>query len=298
MKNGKLNGSRSDNDLHVPDLSTRRDREDERLWATSPSWVTHNSAVGVEWKKAIARYAATHIIGYGDVLQLASGTTLNYLMDEIIETQATRNTCLDLIILTSNLQVLAKGRDALYRNPSAFGNTQIILTGGMLSFALDSLVGEYAANGVRLDIVYPRTVFFGAAGLTFCEGLTLTYQFQDQISTQLAYATRPTDQRVILCDHTKFGRKTGWKAEVNIRSLLENCSRCSVISTLPDEEEALRLVAQEEESLRWLLEPMIDDPQFENKDFQLVLIDRTASVRKILSLRDLREAKRPIVPPR
>jgi DeoR/GlpR family transcriptional regulator of sugar metabolism len=229
---------------------------------TSPSWVTHNSEIGVEWKRAIARYAATHMIGYGDVLQLASGTTLNFLMEEIVETQANQHT-LDLIILTSNLQVLAKGRDTLYRNPSAFGNTQIILTGGMLSFALDSLVGEYAANGVRLDIVYPRTVFFGATRLTFREGLTLTYQFQDQISTQLAYATRPTDHRVILCDHAKFGKKTGFRAEINIRSLLENCSQCSVISTLPDEEVALRVVEQEEESLRWLLEPMIDDPQFE-----------------------------------
>lgn len=221
-------------------------------------------------------------------------------MDELISAQAVRKSCLDLIILTSNLQVLAKGRNALYRDPSVFGNTQIILTGGMLLFSLDSLTGEYAANGVRLDIVYPRTVFFGAAGLTFREGLALTYQFQDQISTQIAYATRPTEHRVILCDHTKFGKKTGYKAEIGIRSLLEACSECSVISTVPeegqsgpdDDQSALRVIEQEVESFRWLLEPLVDDPQFEGKDFRLLLVNADGLLMRELSLSALRGAKR------
>src|SRR5688572_30319364 len=158
--------------------------------STVPAWLFRRISLAPQWKRALARYAATHLVKAGDVVQMASGTTLNCLMDELISLQ--HNTgALDLLVMTTNLQVLAKGRDAHNSRPDVFGSMQIVLTGGTLHPSLDSLTGTYAAKGVGNDMIVPDVVFFGAAGLSCCGGrLTLSYHFQDEMSTQHAYATR------------------------------------------------------------------------------------------------------------
>ena len=259
------------------------------------AWVMESSRLAPEWKHALAHHAATHLIQYGDVIQLGSGTTFNCLMDKIIERQVRSKKAFDLIILTTNLQVLAKGRDAQTMDPSIFGTMQIVLTGGALQTSLDSLTGEYAAKGVSYNFIYPRTVFLGAAGLSFKENqLTIMYQFQDELSTQVAYATRPTSHRVILCDHKKLGKKAGWNAELSIGKLLRNTDECTFISTLPARDHPedgiyIKTILEEEDAFLALLEPLVSNEEYSDKNVAFRLIDKDGAVKREHSLSALRE---------
>lgn len=264
-----------------------------------PAWVKNTSRRSPDWKRAIANYAAIHLIEYGDVIQVGSGTTFNALMDKIIERQLDTQEAFDLIVLTSNLQILAKGRDAQNRDQSLFGTMQIILTGGSLNMSLDSLTGEYAAKGVYSDFIFPTTTFFGASGLSFSGGLTIRYQFEEELSTQVAYAKRPTAQRVLLCDHTKLGRKIGLNAGLSIEDLLERTDKCFVISTLPDNnsEESLqeiKVIEQEEEGLKTLLTRLLEDDtrgEYSDKEFALRLVSLEGEVKREISLSKLRSER-------
>lgn len=264
-----------------------------------PAWVKKCSRRAPDWKRAIANYAAIHLIGYGDVIQVGSGTTFNALMDKIIERQLDTQDAFDLIVLTSNLQVLAKGRDAQSRDQSLFGTMQIILTGGSLNMSLDSLTGEYAAKGVYSDFIFPTTTFFGASGLSFCDGLTIRYQFEEEISTQVAYAKRPTDQRVLLCDHTKLGKKVGLNAGLSIEDLLLDTDKCFVISTLPDNKseessQEIKVIEQEEKALNDLLTRLLDEDtggRYSEKEFALRLVGLEGEVKREISLSKLRNER-------
>jgi DeoR/GlpR family transcriptional regulator of sugar metabolism len=276
--------------------------------STVPAWVTQCSQLAPRWKQALSRHAASHLIRYGDVIQLGSGTTFNSLMDEIVDLQVKGKKALDLIILTSNLQILAKGRDAQITDPSIFGTMQIVLTGGALQVSLDSLTGEYAAKGVRFDFIYPRTVFLGAAGLSFRDQMTITYQFQDEISIQVAYATRPTEHRVILCDHTKLGKRAAWNAELTLealgnpksidttytKSLLAHTNKCTIITTLPNANDPqdgayVKTIEEEEKAFLALLEPLILSKEYADKELALRLVGPHGEVKREHSLRALRD---------
>jgi DeoR/GlpR family transcriptional regulator of sugar metabolism len=271
--------------------------QDRKHVSVEPAWVKQCSTFAPEWKRAIAEYSAIHLIDYGDVIQLGSGTTFNAVMDRIIERQLDTKIALDLIILTSNLQVMAKGRDAQSKYQGIFGTMQIILTGGALQMSLDSLTGEYAAKGVSSESIYPKTTFFGARGLSFRGELTIRYQFEEEISTQVAYATRPTERRVLLCDHTKLGTKGGWKAGLTIESLLSTTDKCFVISTLPDDNsedsaQAIKTIEEEEQELRSLLSRLLaadSAGKYAKKEFALRLLDIDGNVKRETSLSMLRD---------
>jgi DeoR/GlpR family transcriptional regulator of sugar metabolism len=265
------------------DVAISIDREKHGIL---PAWVQMSSEVAVDWKQALARHAATHLLNYGNAVQIGSGTTFNFLMDQIVDRQKHKRQPLDLIILTTNLQVLEKGRDARHADPEIFNDMQIILTGGSLQLSLHSLAGEYAAEGVRTEIIFPRIVFLGAAGLTFDGGeVTITYQFQDELSTQVSYATRPTVQRVILCDHTKLGTKAAWKAEITAQAMLARADECIIISTMPDDDDAeIRKIKQQIHCFEKVLEKLAQEPSLDAKDFALRLVNKQGDVHKEYSL--------------
>jgi len=277
---------------------------------TSPTWVTYSSEVHRELKRALAHYAAFHLIRYGNMLLIGSGTTLNSLMDEIIGRHIQEKKAFDLIILTSNLQVMAKGRDAQLgmsrdaplgrgksqNQPAAtnlFSEMQTILTGGTLRSSLDSLTGQYAARGVNNEEIYPDWVFFGAAGLSFRnKQLTIRYHFQDEIATQEAYATRPTEHRVLLCDHTKLGTKSGLKANLTIDSLIETAERCTIITTLPAESSGeFRGVQTEIDAFKELLLDLVSRrPDYADR-VALRLVDLEGNVTQDITVRSVLKSR-------
>jgi DeoR/GlpR family transcriptional regulator of sugar metabolism len=243
-----------------------------------------------EWKQVLAQHAATHLpLKYGQVIQIGSGTTLNYLMDEIIRVQTAEDPALDLVIVTSNLQVFWRGRNALYDHPKQFANTQVILTGGLFHSSLDSLVGAYAAEGIRADVILPDTLFFGAAGLSFQGGVSLSYQFDVELATQVAYATRQVHLRVLLCDHTKLGKRRPFRADLSIESLLEKATDCLVLSTLPDDDiEARENIAKEQEALTDSLKRLASNLKYRRNNFTFRLLERDGRVNGEISLKVIR----------
>jgi len=243
------------------------------------------SEVAVGWKRAIARHASTHLIEYGSAVQMGAGTTFSMLMDEIVAQQVQTKKSLDLIVMTTNLEVMAKGRDARMVHADLLQSMQIILTGGSLQSSLGALVGPYAVEGIRAEKIRPNVVFFGAAGVSFANGLSIRYQFADELATQEAYATRPTDARVLLCDHTKLGRQCGWQAEITVDAALAHTDKFLIITTYPAEnqEECIRL-GEQIQAFDKMLDGLATDDRLDPKDFALRLINLDGEVVKELSL--------------
>src|SRR5205823_2056836 len=100
----------------------------------------------------------------GHIVQLAAGTTNMFIMDALIETQLKSNKGLDIVIMTTSLPIIAKGREAKERHVEQLQGMQLILTGGALHGPTDSLIGSYAVEGVSSPMLRPTVVFCGAAG--------------------------------------------------------------------------------------------------------------------------------------
>lgn len=232
----------------VPSVSARPIVDDDR------DWIKTRRTKAPRWKKILGDYTAGHLLDAQQMAELGSGTQLYAVMNSIVEHRIK-----DLQILTNNLQVLAKGRAA-----KDLGAMNIILIGGTLNTSLDCTSGPTAAEGVRSRKYKPQIVVFGAIGVSFLGGLSVTYAFEDEESVQVAFATRPTDRRVLLFDHTKLGKTFGKTADITIPQMLHDARECLLISTYPDEgdsdlgEETLeqfdQRLATEEAALKMLLE--------------------------------------------
>lgn len=214
--------------------------EKEGFPRSESSWVTHCSKLQTDYKRAISNHVVTHLLGFSQVIQMGSGTTINSLMGAIIDFQTKENNSLDLTILTTNLEIARMGMEAADRNAALFRSTQVIITGGTLLESLYSLVGDYAAKNVHTELILPDIVFIGVAGIGFFDNdIHFSYHFEQELTTQESYATRKTERRIILCDHTKLGKTTRWQAtKTNISQLLNDTNECIIISSYPDKEDS------------------------------------------------------------
>jgi hypothetical protein len=245
-----------------------------------------------DWKMTLVHHVVTHgFISYGDSLWLGSGTTPIHLMKGIVAAQVAKREAPDLAIVTSNLQVLYAMRDAQRDNADIFSNTQVILTGGRLNSSLDSLIGDYAVQAVNGDWFSPRTVFFGAAGLTFKGGLNISFQFEEEISTQVAFATRPTSKRVLLVDHTKLGKPSFSKAKLSLESLMKDAEVCFVITTVDKKDpDSIARIESERRSLDDLLAPLRKKNDLKAKDFVFRVINSDNAVEFEVRLHEPKQA--------
>lgn len=230
--------------------------------ARDTSWVSYHSGLNVDYKRAISAYAVSHYLEFGQVIQLGSGTTLNALMSQITDYQRNMQKPLDLIILTTNLEIAQMGKEAAESDPKIFHSTQVIITGGILLPSLYSLVGDYAARNVRTPLIEPDIVFIGVAGIGFSPpNGRITYHFDQELKTQESYITRPARHRIILCDHSKLGNTSRWCSEATLRSLLANTDECTILSSYPSEtdkslgrEREKQVVDEQIESFRRLMD--------------------------------------------
>lgn len=277
--------------MQPPEKATR---EPEYL---SQSWISLSAQRAQEWKQAMGIFATTHYIHYGMTMQVGSGTTMNVLTDEIIARQRATRMPLDLNILTSNLQVLARVQEAKVSDPGGSGFTDVILAGGELNASLDCLVGDTTVKAICSEDMFPNIVFMGAGGLTFENGdLELAFQFRDELSTLHAFATRPTDHRVILCDHTKLGLKYGFKAtSITCRAALEHTRKLTILTTCPDDSDdaqgyAAAKVAVEESAFNKMIADINSRGMYDDKDVVLTILGIDGAVRREMSLQGLRRA--------
>ena len=258
------------------------------------TWIVRSADKADEWKRALSHHVVSHgFIHYGDSLLIGSGTTLIYLSRALVESQLAKQEALDLAILTSNFQVQYNMRDAQRNNAAIFGDTQVIITGGRLNHSLDSLVGGFAASAVQAPNLHPNIVFFGASGLTFQERMHVTYHFEEEISTQVAFATRPTVNRILLCDHTKIGCKSFYDANLSIESLMETAKNCYVITTYdPSNTVAVDTLSREQAALTEQLSALIDRQDLIEKDFIFRMIRADGAVEREVRLDELRHRRR------
>jgi hypothetical protein len=266
----------------------RRTQADDR--GNLRTWVLRQRDKAGVWKAGLVAHVVTHdFIRYGDSLLLGSGTTPIYLMKALVDAQVAKREALDLAIVTSNLQVLYEVRDALRRNADVLGNTQVIVTGGRINNSLDSMIGDHAALSILSDLFNPRRVFVGAAGLSFRGGLNISFQFEEEISTQRAFATRSTTDRILLCDHEKVGVQSFYNLKLSIEELMESAQNCYVITTYdPKSPEIVAIMEDEERALRELLQPLATKREFDGKDFIFRMVHADGSVERELRLSDLR----------
>jgi DeoR/GlpR family transcriptional regulator of sugar metabolism len=268
-----------------PAKSKNDDRNGPQLASRRATWVQTRSEVAIEWKRAVSNYAATHLIQHGDVVQGGPGTTNVEFMESLVARQVATKRGLDLIFMTTSLPVMAKGRDAKEKHVEILQGMQLILTGGAFQGPIDSLVGPYAVQGIRSEMLRPNWVFFGSAGLSFAPSFSIRYQFDDELATQEAYATRPTDHRVLLCDHTKLGRNVGWKANLNVESILEHAKSFQIVTTYPDTADPSRAFVDEQvEGFRNLLKNLAEEigrhehHPLRGKEFALRLVNKSGEV--------------------
>ncbi|SPF36039.1 hypothetical protein SBA4_180041 [Candidatus Sulfopaludibacter sp. SbA4] len=274
------NHTLTDGPIKMPDVTKSPQADPER--AVDTTWVARHKDMAMEWKRAIARWVANHYIRYGDVVQVGSGTQMTTFIEGIQDRQSDKKERLDLLVLTSNLEVAPTGRQ-----PGKYP-MRIILTGGEVLESLYCLAGEYAARAVSTELFFPRVVVLGAAGIKFTDQRPLSYHFPDEVSTQVAYATRPTEHRIIMCDHTKFGFHDGLKADLTLRDLLAGAEKCTVVTSMPDNDQvAVDRLKGEEDALRKSLNALPKN-EFAGKDFVLEFVSRDGTRAGGLSLKEER----------
>jgi len=282
METDQLNAKQPPSKARIDERATG-----QQVGSRRATWVQTRSEVAIDWKRALGNHAATHFIQHGDVVQGGPGTTNVEFMDAIVARQVTTKRGLDLIFMTTSLPVMARGRDAKEKHVDILQGMQLILTGGAFQGPIDSLVGPYAVQGIRSEMLRPNWVFFGSAGLSFAPSFSIRYQFDDELATQEAYATRPTDHRVLLCDHTKLGRNVGWKANLSIESVLEHAKSFRIVTTYPDASDpASTIVDEQVEAFRNLLKNLAkeiandENHPLRGKEFALRLVNKSGEVAK------------------
>jgi DeoR/GlpR family transcriptional regulator of sugar metabolism len=255
------------------------------------NWIDTKQLEASAEKQVMARHVATHdFIHHGSSLLIGAGTSNISLIDEVLQHQLGDDKGLDLSIITNSLQVFYRIRDAKQIHAKLLADTEVSLTGGVVRRTLDSMIGRAAAKAVKSPHFSPELVFFGAHGVTFKEGLSLSYHFEDELEVQEALATRPTHRRFLLADHTKFSKRTSYQAELCIEDLLRSAHECYVITTVDENSKSILL--DEAKALQELLRPIAGNPVFDGRDFMFRVIDKEGNVWKQVSLGDLRRPNR------
>jgi DeoR/GlpR family transcriptional regulator of sugar metabolism len=222
----------ADNSKPNPGVETRTELSPPR--DRSP-WVERISQVRSDFKEALAQHVADHFVKYGMVIYMGPGTTNIRVAERIFRSQKVSKDPLDLVILTNNMGIFLDASRLAKEKPELFGTTQIISTGGTYQPSINSVVGPFAAAAIDSHFLSPHLVLMGAAGLSFDPAdCRLAYHFVEELESQQALATVKTEERVLICDHAKLLSSARWKGPT-IVDLLRNTSRCTIITSCPDE---------------------------------------------------------------
>lgn len=138
-------------------------------------------------KRAIARHAAA-LVRDGDVVILDSGSTTLGLVGHVMRLRG-------LTVITNDLKIavaLANG-----------STVEVIVLGGRVRSHLFSVIGPSAETG--LHDLHADIAFLGADGISLEAGVTNANLDEAAIKRRILAAGQ---RRVLLADHTKFGRTT------------------------------------------------------------------------------------------
>ena len=121
--------------------------------------------------------------------------------------------------------------------------------------------------------------------LSFNDGkVLLGYHFQEQLSTQISYATRPTKLRIIICDHTKLGARSGWEARIPLESLLEGTEECIIYSSWPETAKQQQSVLKQKDAFTENIKQLKGSGQVAGKRLAFRLINTKEEVHEEVTL--------------
>ncbi|MBM3476734.1 MAG: hypothetical protein FJX75_25970, partial [Armatimonadetes bacterium] len=211
--------------------------------STTPPACESDTFTKQQWRARAAakRCMAAYILDHGLIrprhaVLLDAGSTVGWVGREVFRRE--RVTCLNLTIMTNNMGIWNDFNDTY--NPedpeSTFAprpahSLALLLTGGKYDQQHDALFGSQAAHGLR-DF-NPHVVVMGTSGFTFNENGGLYYHgHTEEELVKKAMWSKPTEHRVIMCDHTKIGRKDSFLGGP-IGQLMQNADRCTVVTSSP-----------------------------------------------------------------
>lgn len=187
--------------LSVSEATVRRDLE--KLESENFLKRTHGGAIlvednapelpedipNLEEKKKIA-YIASNFVDNNEVILIGTGTTCLQFAISLRDKR-------DLTIVTNN--ILVSNELAPYKN------IQVILTGGNLYSAGDSLsmTGEFALK--MLENIYADKAFLGVSGVDLNFGFSAASLELALVSKKMCEVSKET---IILSDYSKFGRRS------------------------------------------------------------------------------------------
>lgn len=141
--------------------------------------------VNKEKKRVIARFAAEHFVENNDIIILEAGTTAGAMIE---------------FLKQSNLTVLTNGLGNLNDLSCCVPNISVLSCGGILRNVAYTFVGPQAEDFFRG--IRARTLFLGATGLAFPEGITDPNPLETQIKRAMAQSA---SRIILLLDSSKFG---------------------------------------------------------------------------------------------
>jgi len=284
------NNSERDPSLHAATNGSSTKLADDGTRMELPWWSVL-SKVDSSQKQGIGSHVAGHFIRFGTTIQVGPGTTPLAALVSTIEQHKARKEPLAMVVLTTSLQIYGVGRQAQYEHPELFSGLHIVLTGGYVNPVMQSLVGDYATQGVCTPSTRPELVLLGVYGISFDEGLRITYHFPDEVTTQAAYARRPTSKRLIVCSHVKIGVKSGCTAEISVESLLEQTTECIIVTTFPGDHARLPVFTEQVTAFEKLTKTWAKHKRYENKNFALRMVTDDGEVAWEFSFEAVRTGK-------
>ena len=136
-------------------------------------------------KEQIARYASAHFIDDGDILILEAGTTVAAMV-KYLDQQG-------LTILTNGLETIQEARPLV-------PDTTVMSCGGILRDKAHTFSGPQAVS--FFNNINARSLFLGATGLAFPEGITDPSPLEIEVKQAMAGSAQ---RIVLLVDSSKFG---------------------------------------------------------------------------------------------
>lgn len=166
---------------------TSPEEEDYADIAGQPAWM--RETLFIEEKKKIASRAAS-LVEDGDVVMIDGGTTTYHMARHLANRSVTVITNSILIAHQIDLERQSKH------------GAEVLVTGGLIYPEAGMLVGPQAIRNIRE--YHARWAFLSVGGVGADEA---TNSSQLVVETQRAIMTQ-CDTRVLLADHSKFGRKS------------------------------------------------------------------------------------------
>jgi DeoR/GlpR family transcriptional regulator of sugar metabolism len=157
--------------------------------------ITHN----VKEKIAIAKMACS-ILAENETIITNPGTTILELAKEILRNNS------NIFIITNSIKMV----NLFVRN----NRRNIFCIGGDLNLECYGFTGEYA--NLILSNINARYGIVGVHGIDLENGLTLAISGETQYVTELL---KNVKEKIILADHTKFGRSSLYKIDVHLKDI-------------------------------------------------------------------------------